>query len=334
VDLTGAMTSYVIRRLSYAFLTFLGITVGTFILIHAVPGDPVSFFIGRAGMKTIPAETLDAIRKEFHLDEPIPVQYLYWVRGAITFDFGTSIIDRRPVRDRILEKLPNTFQLNFLAFGIAALLGIPIGLWSAARSGRLTERASAVGFFLLYSLPSFWVALLLMQLFAVRFEVLPLFGMTSDDYLDLGTGGRLADRLRHLVLPVATMSYAQLAIFARFSKSTLTEVIRQDFITAARAKGAGPVAVLWHHAFRNALIPLITLFGITVPHLISGSVIVEQIFQWDGVGMLYIQSVLSRDYPTVMGLTVITAVVTLLASLVADVLYAVADPRVRLGEKA
>jgi len=328
------MTSYIIRRLFYAFLTFLGITVATFTLIHSVPGDPVSFFIGRMGMKSVPPETLAAIRAEFHLDEPLPVQYLYWLRGAATFDFGTSILDRRPVRDRILEKLPNTFQLNFLAFAIAALFGIPIGLWSATRSGRLTERASAVGFFLMYSLPSFWVALLLMQLFAVRLEVLPLLGMTSDDYTDLSAGGKLADRLRHLILPVATMTYAQLAIFARFSKSTLTEVIRQDFITAARAKGAGPVTVLWHHAFRNALIPMITLLGITVPHLISGSVIVEQIFQWDGVGLLYIQSVLARDYPTVMGLTVITAVVTLLAGLAADLLYAVADPRVRLGERA
>jgi peptide/nickel transport system permease protein len=334
VDRVAAMTLYIVRRLLYAFLTFFGISVATFVLIHVVPGDPVSFFIGRSGVHSIPPETLASIRREFHLDEPLPLQYLYWVRGMVTLDFGTSIVDRRPVSERIFEKMPNTFLLNFIAFSIAALLGIPIGLWSATRSGRLTERASAVGFFLLYSLPSFWVALLLMQLFAVRYQVLPLLGMTSDDYMDLGAGAKLADRLRHLVLPVATMTYAQLAIFARFSKSTLTEVIRQDFIVAARAKGAGPAAVLWNHAFRNALIPLITLFGITVPYLISGSVIVEQIFQWDGVGLLYIQSVLSRDYPTVMGLTVITAVVTLVAGLVADLLYAVADPRIRLGERA
>jgi peptide/nickel transport system permease protein len=328
------MTTYIVRRLLYAVLTFFGITVATFVLIHSVPGDPISFFIGRAGQHTIPAAVLDSIRKEFHLDEPLPVQYLHWVRAAVTLDFGDSIVDRRPVRDRVLEKLPNTFTLNFIAFTLAALFGIPIGLWSAARSGRFAERASAVGFFLLYSLPSFWVALLLMQFFAVRHQLLPLFGMSSDDYFELSTPDQLLDRLKHLVLPVITMSYAQLAIFARFSKSALTEVIRQDFITAARAKGAAPAAIYWHHAFRNALIPLITLFGLTVPYLISGSVIVEQIFQWDGVGLLYIDSVLTRDYPTVMGLTVITAVATLLASLVADILYAFADPRVRLGEKA
>jgi peptide/nickel transport system permease protein len=328
------MTRYVIRRLLYAVLTFFGITVATFALIHSVPGDPISFFIGRAGADTIPPEILDAIRHEFHLDQPLSVQYLYWLRGAVTLDFGTSIVDRRPVRERIAEKLPATFQLNCIAFLLAASFGIPIGLWSATRSGRLSERASAVGFFLLYSLPSFWVALLLMQWFAVRLNVLPLFGMTSNGYAEMTASQQFVDRMLHLVLPVITMTYAQLAIFARFTKSAVTEVIRQDFITAARAKGAGTTAVLWRHAFRNALMPLITLLGITIPYLISGSVIVEQIFQWDGIGLLYYDAILSRDYPTVMGLTVATAVATLLAGLLADILYAVADPRVRLGEGA
>lgn len=328
------MTTYVIRRLLYAVLTFFGITVATFALIHSVPGDPISFFIGRAGATNIPPAVLESLRKEFHLDQPLPVQYLYWLRGSITFDFGTSIIDRRPVRTRIAEKIPATFKLNLVAFLLAAFIGIPIGLWSATRSGRLSERASAVGFFLLYSLPSFWVALLLMQWLAVKLNVLPLFGMTSNDYTEMTPSQQFFDRTRHMVLPVITMTYAQLAIFARFTKSAVTEVIRQDFIVAARAKGAGNIAVLWRHAFRNALMPLITLLGITIPYLLSGSVIVEQIFQWDGIGLLYYDAILSRDYPTVMGLTVITAVLTLLAGLFADILYAFADPRVRLGEGA
>ncbi|MBV8519728.1 MAG: ABC transporter permease [Acidobacteria bacterium] len=328
------MRAYLVRRLLYALLTFVGITIATFTLIHSVPGDPVTFYVGRVNVGSLSAQTLAAIRHEFHLDEPLPRQYLRWLRGAVTLDFGRSIQDRRPVRERILEKLPNTFELNFLAFLLAAGLGIPIGLWSAAHSGRLAERASAVGFFLIYSLPSFWVALLLIECFAVRYEILPLLGRVSDDYFELSASAQLADRMRHLVLPVLTLAYAQLAIFARFSKSALTEVIRQDFITAARAKGAGTAAVLWHHALRNALIPLITLLGITIPYLLSGSVIVEQIFQWDGIGLLYYDSILMRDYPTVMGLTVMTAIVTLFASLFADVLYAFADPRVRLGEEA
>jgi peptide/nickel transport system permease protein len=327
------MTGYVARRLLYALLTFFGITVATFALIHMVPGDPVQFYLGKSGSMHVSMEALQAIRHEHHLDEPLVKQYVYWLRGVLTLDFGRSIVDRRPVTELVFDKLPATFQLNLIAFLVAASIGVPVGLWSATRSGRLSERAAAVVFFLLYSLPSFWVALLLMELFSVKLRILPLFGMTSDQYGDLGGAARLLDRIQHLVLPVATLAYAQLAIFARFSKSALTEVIRQDFITTARAKGASPGAVLWRHAFRNALIPLITLLGLTIPYLISGSVIVEQIFQWDGVGHLYFQSISSRDYPTVLGLTVATAIVTLFASLFADLLYAAADPRIRLGDK-
>jgi peptide/nickel transport system permease protein len=326
------MTTYLVRRLLYAVLTFLGITVATFTLIHSVPGDPITFYLGRGGIKSLPPATIAALRAEFHLDQPLPTQYVYWLRGIVTFDFGHSVMDRRPVRTVILEKLPATFELNVIAFLLAALFGVPIGLWSASRSGRLTERASAVGFFLLYSLPSFWVALILIQLFSVRLNVLPLFGMMSDQHVDLNAMARLADRLKHMVLPVLTLTYAQLAVFARFSKSALTEVIRQDFITTARAKGAGPIAVIWRHALRNALIPLITLLGLTIPFLMSGSVIVEKIFQWDGIGLLYYNAILARDYPIVMALTVVTAMATLFASVLADILYMLADPRVRLGE--
>lgn len=326
------MGAYLLRRLFYAILTFFGITIATFTLVHSVPGDPVTFYIGHAATTTISQEVLDNIRREYHLDQPLPTQYFYWLRGAVTLDFGRSTQDRRPVTERIFEKLPNTLQLNTIAFVLAALIGIPIGLWSATRSGRASERASAVFFFLLYSLPSFWVALILMQIFAVKLNILPLFGMNSDDYRELDTFHFLVDRTKHLVLPVITLAYAQLAIFARFSKSALTEVIHQDFITTARAKGAREANVLWHHALRNALIPLITLLGLTIPYLISGSVIVEQIFQWDGAGMLYYDAIQSRDYPTVMGMSVITALVTLLAGFCADILYAFADPRVRLGE--
>jgi peptide/nickel transport system permease protein len=325
------MTSYLLRRLLYAVLTFFGITVATFVLIHSVPGDPVTFYIGRAGAMNLPPSAIAALRAQYHLDDPLPQQYLHWLRSAATFDFGASVVDRRPVRERVVEKLPNTLLLNGIAFLLAAAIGLPAGMWSATRSGRRSERITAVGFFLLYSLPSFWVALMLMHVFAVRLELLPLLGMTSDNYLDLGPGARLGDRLLHMVLPVITLGYTQVAIFARFSKSALSEVIHQDFITTARAKGAGPAAVLWTHALRNALVPLITLLGLTIPYLLSGSVIVEQIFQWDGVGLLYYDSIMSRDYPTVMALTVVTAVVTLLANLLADLLYAIADPRVRLG---
>lgn len=326
------MLSYIGRRLLYAVLTFFGITVAVFVLIHAVPGDPVSFYIGQHMGQRLSTESLDAIRRANHLDRPLVEQYWWWLRGVVALDFGTSIVDHRPVIQRIAEKLPRTFELNLIAFLLSAGIGVPIGLWSAAHSGHRVERASAVAFFLLYSLPSFWVALLLMRFFSVKLSLLPLFGMHADDYLQMSASARLGDHIRHLILPVITLSYGQLAIFARFSKSALTEVIRQDYITAARAKGVGSAAVVWNHAFRNALIPMITLLALTIPYLISGSVIVEQIFQWDGIGRLYFDAVLARDYPTVLGLAVVTAIVTLIASVVADLLYAFADPRVRLQE--
>ena len=321
------MSTYIARRLLYAALTFVGITIATFALIHSVPGDPVALYAGK--MNTSPA-VLDAIRREHRLDRPLAEQYVHWAASVVRLDFGTSIADRRPVTPEIVRRLPNTLLLNGLAFLLAAVIGIPIGLWSARRPGRLLDRGTAVTFFLLYSLPSFWVALLLMQWLSVRLGLLPLFGMTSDGYDAMTGSAQLADRARHLVLPVITLAYGQLAIFARFSRSAAYEVIRQDFITTARAKGAGEGAVLWHHTFRNALLPLITLLGLTVPYLISGSVIVEEIFQWDGIGLLFFDSIRARDYPVAMALTVVTAIATLLASLVADVLYAVADPRVRL----
>lgn len=321
------MSTYIARRLLYAALTFLGITIATFALIHSVPGDPVALYSGR--FSASPA-VVEAIRREHRLDEPLADQYLHWAKSVARFDFGTSIADRRPVTREILRRVPNTLLLNGIALSLAAAIGIPIGLWSARRPGQLLDRGSGVTFFLLYSLPSFWVALLLMQWLSVRLGWLPLFGMTSDGYESMGAAAKLGDRARHLVLPVITLAYGQLAIFARFSRSAAYEVIRQDFITTARAKGAGEAAVLWHHTFRNALLPLITLLGLTVPYLISGSVIVEEIFQWDGIGLLFFDSIRSRDYPVAMALTVVTAIATLVASLVADVLYAVADPRVRL----
>lgn len=327
------MTAYVVRRLIYALITFIGITVVTFTLIHIAPGDPVQYYIARRSIGATSQAALAALRHEFHLDEPIPKQYARWVAGVMRLDFGQSFQARRAVTQVIGDKLPRTVLLNFIALAIAASIGIPIGLWSATRERHLLDRASAISFFLLYSLPTFWVALLLMEFFSVRLGVLPLFGVTSDTYGDMTFGERFADRVSHLILPVITLAYGQLAIFARFSRSAVREVIRQDFVTTARAKGAGEAAVMWRHTFRNALLPLITLIGLTVPYLISSSVIVEDIFQWDGIGALYFDSIRTRDYPTIMGLTVVTAIATLLATLVADLLYAAADPRIRLGAK-
>lgn len=324
------MTSYLTRRLAYAIVTFFGITVAIFVLIHAVPGDPVSMYAAKYGPRSLSRDVLQAMRHLHHLDQPLVVQYGWWLRGVLSLDFGRSVMDGVPVIERIGRRLPNTILLNAVSLILAAVVGIPMGIFGAARRRRGGSAWSGL-FLLLYSLPTFWVALLLMRTFSVEHQWLPLYGMTSDDYLQLSPAARVGDRILHMVLPVVTLTFGQLAMFARFARASVEEVIGQDYIMAARARGVAPGALLWQHALRNALIPLITLFGLTVPYLISGSVIVEHIFQWDGIGRLYIFSMLTRDYPTVLGLTVVTAVVTLGASVGADLLYAFADPRIRLG---
>jgi peptide/nickel transport system permease protein len=324
------MLAFTLRRLAHAAITFLGITIVVFLLVHAAPGDPVSYFIGGAGAGGVSPAIVAALRAEYHLDDPLPERYVRWLAGVVTLDLGRSFVDRRPVTTRIAEKLPNTLLLNLLALGIALVLAVPSGLLSALRHGGWFDRASGLFFFLLFSLPSFWVALLLMQLLSVRLGWLPLFCMTSGNYDELTIGGRIADRTFHLILPVVTLAYAQLAVFARFTRAALLETGRKEFITAAIARGLSRPRAMAHHALRNALIPLIALLGLVVPYLISGSVIIERIFQWDGVGRLFFESILARDYPMIMGLTIATAILTLLASFLTDVCYTLADPRVRL----
>ncbi|HVT45613.1 MAG TPA: ABC transporter permease [Thermoanaerobaculia bacterium] len=323
------MLLHLLRRLFYAVVTFFGITLFVFALVHAVPGDPVRFHFSqvRPGA-TIDPEILEAIRAEYRLDEPVLTQYVVWLGRLVRLDFGRSYGSQRDVAATIAAKLPNTVLLNVAALLVALILALPIGIASAVTRRRWLDRGSAVLFILLYSLPNFWVGLLLIQFFSVKLGLLPLYGMSSVS-ADASTWAALMDRGSHLVLPVVTLAYAQLAIFARFSRSALLEVVRADFVLAARARGAGEMRVILHHAARNALMPLITLLGITIPYLISGSVVVERLFQWDGIGTLFFDAVLARDYPMVMALTVLTAFITLAAYALTDLLYALAEPRVR-----
>lgn len=329
------MASYLARRLVYALLTFLGITVAVFTLIHAVPGDPIDFYLSASGPGVhVTPEVIARIRSEQYLDRPLTVQYFHWLGRVAVLDFGSSFIDRRDVFYRVLEKLPNTLLLNLLALAFSLAVAIPAGVIAAARRDGWFDRVSRVVLVLFYSLPGFWIALLLAFLFAVRLDVLPLYGMTSDDYENLSTLQRFSDRVAHMILPVLSLSLAQIAIFARFSRSSLLEVLSQDFITTARAKGVSESGVIVKHAFRNAMLPLITVVALTLPWLLSGSVIIERLFQWDGIGRLYFHSIQARDYPTIMGLTVMTATAVLLVSLLADVVYALIDPRIRLRESS
>ncbi len=211
---------------------------------------------------------------------------------------------------------------------LSYLLSVPIGLWATVRNGTLRERSVSTLLYMLYSLPSFVAALYLQLLFFSKLGWLPLFGMQSDDYSTLSAAGKAWDLLKHSILPITCFTYGSLAYYSRFIQANMEEVIRQDYIRTARAKGVPPLQVIWKHAFRNTLIPFVTLLGLTLPSLLGGAVILEQIFVWPGMGRLYFEAIGQRDYDTIMGLTLMFSILTLLGQLLADILYAVVDPRV------
>ncbi len=324
------MNRYLARRLASTAVTLAGIVVAVFLLIHAAPGDPALLYAGAGPGGRVPAAVLAAIRSEHGLDRPLLAQLGSWTAGAMRLDLGESIVHRRPVAALVGERLLPTLVLNGLAFLVALIIGVPLGVAAAIRPGSFFDRASAAALFLLYSLPTFWTALLLIEIFGVRLGVLPLFGTVSPGPDAPGAG--LTDRLAHLILPVTVLAYGMIAFLARFVRSSVREVLGEEYVRTARAKGASAAAVIWGHAFRNALVPLVSLLGVVIPWLLSGSVIVEQIFQWNGIGNLFFGAILSRDYPLVMGLTLVSALATVAASLVSDLLYAVVDPRIRVGE--
>lgn len=321
------MLTFLARRLPVMLLTLVGITVVVFALVHLAPGDAALAKAG-SGIR-VSRESVEILRRQFHLDQPVWKQYLLWVGDVARGDLGTSIQDGRPVAARIAATLPATLLLNAASLLLTTLVAVPIGILAAARKGSRFDRWSGAGFFMLMSLPNFWIALLLGSLLSVKLGWLPLFGITGDGYAEMSLLGKLGDRLAHLVLPTICLTVTSLAFFARLGRASLLEVIGQDFVRTARAKGLPERRVLFHHALRNALIPMVTLFGILLPAMISGSVVIERIFAWPGTGMLYFDAILTRDYPMIMGLTLLTAALTLAANLLADVLYSVVDPRVR-----
>lgn len=327
------MLHYIVRRILIGAVTLVLITFVVFGLIRNMPGTPLTYALGEVDpSRKIRQEDLERMKRAYGLDKPWPAAYVQWVGNLVRGDLGRSLSRRQPVAWLIGQRIGPTLLLSATSLLLAYLLSVPMGLYASVRSGKPDERALSTLLYMLYSLPSFVAALLLLVLFAVRLEgtplELPLFGMVSDNYRELSTAGKTIDILRHMLLPVLCFTYGSLAYFSRFVKSNMEEVIRQDYIRTARAKGVHPFNVVVHHAFRNTLIPFVTLVGLTLPALLSGSVILEQIFTWPGMGRLFFEAITERDYPTVMGLTLMFSVLTLLGQLLADILYAVVDPRI------
>ena len=277
-------------------------------------------------------EARERLQKFYGLDKPLPVQYINWLKRLAVLDLGRSFSsDGRPVIDKIKERLPVTLSLNLIALMLEFGLAIPIGIMAAVHRDTLLDKGVTVFVFLGFAVPTFWLALLLMYLFGVKLNWLPLSGLHTLGYETKGFFYYFWDMARHLLLPILVASFGSLAGVSRYMRSAMLQVIGQDYITTARAKGLTERVVIWKHALRNALLPLITLIGFSIPGLIGSSVIFESIFAIPGMGQLFYQGVMARDYPLVMGILVIGAALTLVGNLIADICYALADPRIRQG---
>jgi len=326
------MLNYMLRRLAIGLLTLLIITGVIYGLARSMPGTPLTVALGETdpSRKLNPAD-LERMKMAYGLDKPWFEAYFLWLGNVAQGDLGRSISRKQPVTTLIGERIGPTLAISATALLLTWAMAVPLGLYASARSGMPDERATSFLLYVLYSFPTFVAALFLQIIFAVWLRgtpwELPLFGMTGD-LVDPSWAARLADVARHAILPVLCQTYVSLAWYSRFIHSTMEEVVRQDYIRTARAKGAGPWRVLFHHAFRNTLIPLVTLLGLSLPSLLGGSVIIEQIFTWPGMGRLFFESIRERDYPTIMGLTLLFSVLTLAGQLLADLLYCVVDPRV------
>jgi peptide/nickel transport system permease protein len=328
------MLNYIIRRLAIGVFTLFLITIIVYGLARAMPGTPLTLEMAESDpSKQITKEDRDRMRAVYGLDQPWHVAYLRWVVNLFRLNLGDSWHQKKPVLNAILERMGPTLMLSITSLLLAYFLAMPMGLTATARSGRFDERVMSVVLYGLYSLPSYVAGLQLMTLFYVMlndtaFE-LPLSGMTTTEkYSELSLPGKWWDIFKHMLLPVTCLTYGVLAYDSRFIKSNMEEVVRQDYIRTARAKGAGPISVLVQHAFRNTLIPFVTQLGLSLPGLVSGAIIIEQLFSWPGMGQLFFESISYRDYPLIMGLTLMFSTLTLAGQLMADIFYAVVDPRI------
>ncbi|MBI3397800.1 MAG: ABC transporter permease [Deltaproteobacteria bacterium] len=322
------MITYLFKRLLEMIPTLVGITLISFFIIHLAPGKPTDV-LADLNPKMTP-EARERLEKYYGLDKPIHIQYVLWLKRIAKLDFGDSFsTDRRPVWTKIKERLPITILINTLALVLIFIIAIPIGVSSAVRPYSLYDKITTVVVFIGFAIPTFWLALLLMILFGVNLHWLPISGLKSMGYENLSALGKIWDWTQHLILPMTLEAFGGLAGYSRYMRSSMLEVVRQDYITTARAKGLAESKVIYKHALRNALLPVITLLGMSIPGLIGGSVIFENIFSIPGMGQLFYQAVMMRDYPVIMGILTIGAVLTLVGNLLADIGYALADPRIR-----
>jgi len=321
------MVSYILRRLVLTLPLLIGITLITFLVMHLAPGKPTDL-VTEMQVK-VGAEAKERLKILYGLDKPWYIQYFNWLNRLSRLDFGKSFKDDRPVVKKVAERLPATLLLNICSLILIFSFALPVGIYSAIKQNSLLDKGMTLSVFIGFSMPTFWLALLLMILFGIKLGWLPISGLRSLDWTELSTLNKIWDIIKHLILPVFVSAFTGLAGLSRYSRASMLEVIHQDYIRTARAKGLPEKQVIFKHALRNALIPVVTILGLSLPDLIGGSFIFETIFAYPGMGRLGYEAIMARDYPVVMGVGTIAAFLTLLGNFLADIIYAYVDPRIR-----
>jgi len=300
----------VIKRLIYLVPIVLGVTVIVFCILHFTPGCPAELMLGDLA----PAGAIEKLREELRLNDPAPIQYFRWLGGIIRGNFGYSVRTRQPVLEMVLQKLPATIELTLTAMIISLVIAIPVGIISATKQYSIFDHTGMVGALFGVSMPVFWQGLMMILIFSFFLGWFPISGR--------GT-------INHLILPAITLGTSQAALVARLTRSSMLEVVRQDYIRTARSKGLVERIVIIKHALKNALIPIVTIVALRLPILFGGAVITETVFAWPGMGRLMVGSIFARDFPVVQGVVLIIAMLVILSNLLADILYIVLDPRIR-----
>ncbi len=325
------MRRYALKRLIGMLPLLLGITMISFAMMHLAPGEPA--VTGQEFNPKVSSQDIERLRAYYGLDKPLYEQYWHWLKRLAVLDFGESFSnDHRPVLDKVMERLPVTLWINILAMILILSVAIPIGVVSAVKQDSWLDRILTVVVFIAFAIPSFWLGLLLMMSLGVNLHWLPISGIHDYSWQQMGFWQQQWDFLQHLILPVFVSAIGGLAGMSRFMRTGMLEVIRADYITTARAMGVPEHSIRYRLALKNAILPVVTLLGLSIPGLIGGSVIVEYLFSLPGMGRLFYEAILARDYTVVMGITVIGAVLTLIGNLIADLAYAWADPRIRHGQ--
>lgn len=315
------MKSYILKRFLQLIPVVILASIFSYLIIQAAPGDPIDNY-SKPGMTK---EQIEIIKKEYHLDGNIVEQYLTWAGHVLRGDFGTSISQNRPVAQMIGERLPATLLLMGTSLLISLVAAIPLGLWAGMKKNKMADNVIGILSYIGISVPPFWLAMIFIILFALKFQIFPSGGMRS---VNVNT---TADLLMHLVLPAIVLSLNNMAVFTRYIRANTISQLEEDYVLTAVSKGTNKTKVLFRHVLKNCLLPIITLAGINIAGLVCGSFVVETVFSWPGIGRLAMDAVNARDYPIIMGFTMFSCIILLLGNFLADILYAVADPRIRQG---